>query len=58
MRTQQILLRVDSDLRRKQIEKARRLIFKGINVTSKKLNYFLDQESLIPTHVHIFTSLL
>lgn len=51
MRSRQDLLRVDNKLRRENIEKARRLIFKGVNVTSKKLEHFLGPDCLIPTRV-------
>jgi len=58
MRSREILLRVDSELRRENIEKARRLIAKGVNVTSKKLQHFLAPESLIPTRVCVFTHVI
>ena len=56
MRTRQDLLRVDNESRRVNVEKARRLIFKGVNVTSKKLEHFLGPECLIPTRVRVLSS--
>ena len=46
------LIRVDSDGRRNAVESARKFIFeKGVDVTSDRLKYFLDGESLTPTRV-------
>lgn len=51
MRARQQLLRVDSESRRQKIEKARRLIFDGVNVTSQKIQDILGQDALVPTQV-------
>jgi hypothetical protein len=58
MQTRQDLLRVDNESRRANVEKARRLIFKGVNVTSKKLEHFLGPLCLIPTQVCVLSSSL
>ena len=45
------LLRIDSEDRRRRVELARRLIFKGVNVTSQRIEQILGSESLVPTRV-------
>jgi len=46
------LARVDSNARRGKIEIARRFMFEqGINVTSKRLDALLQDQSLVPTRV-------
>jgi hypothetical protein len=53
MRTRQDLLRIDSKSRRAKIDRARRLIFQGVNATSKKIERVLGSEALIPTRVPV-----
>ena len=48
------LLRTDSEARRRKIETAWRLIFRGVNITSQKIEQLLGSESLIPTRVCAF----
>jgi hypothetical protein len=47
------LIRADSQRRRQKIESARRLIFQGVNITSKRIDQFLGPESLTPTRVSL-----
>jgi len=48
------LLRIDSVDRRRKIDLARRLIFKGVNVTSQSIEQALGETSLVPTRVSTF----
>ena len=54
MRAREALLRVDSKSRHRKIEKARQLIFGGVNVTSKKIQDILGQDALVPTQVCLY----
>jgi hypothetical protein len=46
------LIRVDSERRHNAVETARKLLFdKGVDITSDRIKYFLDKESLTPTRV-------
>ena len=45
------LIRVDSERRRQKIDLARRMIFEGVNITNRNVEYFLQDESLVPTRV-------
>ena len=47
-------LRTDSSDRRRRIELARRLIFQGVNVTSKRIEDILGSGSMVPTRVRAF----
>ena len=58
MQSRKDLLWVDNELRHANLEKTRRLIFKGVNVTSKKLEHFLGPDCLIPTRVCVLSSSL
>jgi len=48
------LLRTDSKDRRRKIEQARRLIFKGVTMTSQKIDQILGPGSEVPTRVSAF----
>lgn len=54
MRARYRLLRTDGNDRRRRIEQARRLIFKGVNATSQRIEQILGSESLVPTRVSTF----
>jgi hypothetical protein len=45
------LIRVDSEGRRQKVDSARKLIFEGVNITNRNIEYFLKDESLVPTRV-------
>jgi hypothetical protein len=51
------LVRTDSNDRRRRIDLARRLIFSGVNVTSKKIEDVLGSGSLVPTRVRSFQAM-
>ena len=48
------LIRVDTERRREKIETARRMIFEGVNITNRNVEYFLQDESLVPTRVSFY----
>lgn len=48
------LIRVDTERRREKIETARRMIFQGVNITNRNVEYFLQDESLVPTRVYFY----
>lgn len=51
MRMRYRLLRTDNEDRRRKVELARQLIFKGVNATSQRIEQILGSESLVPTLV-------
>lgn len=51
MKARYRLIRVDSQQRQQKIDSARRLIFEGVNITNRNVEYFLQDESLVPTRV-------
>jgi hypothetical protein len=54
MNSRHRLIRVDSEQRRQKIDFARRMIFEGVNITNRKVVFFLQDESLVPTRVCFF----
>ena len=48
------LIRVDTDQRREKIESAQRMIFDGVNITNRNIEFFLQDESLVPTRVCLY----
>lgn len=53
--TRENLQRKDTETRKRKIEQARKLIFKGVNVTSKKIDAVLGADALVHTRVCSFT---
>ena len=51
MKARHRLIRVDSERRRQKVDFARRMIFEGVNITNRNVEYFLQDESLVPTRV-------